>query len=119
MGYLNADRVAQLIDVMVPATHKAIVLLVKVIIIIIQVTHRNHSLAVIGVYLTIDAIALNATDARVVSLAHMVAHKLHHLIFYGVALSILRYLLHIRAMLAQLLILIFIGRAASGLIAGQ
>ena len=70
------------------------------------------------VYLGINAIRLDSTDMSIIGITYLVGHKLYHLILYRVALSILAYLLHIAAVLAELLVLFLISRAGSILILG-
>ncbi len=55
----------------------------------------------------------------IIGIANLVGHELHHLIFYGVALSILRDLFHIAAMLTILLVLLLVGRTCPILIFRQ
>ena len=104
---------------MMTTTHQAVVALVEVVVVVIQVTHRHHTLAVVLVYLAVDTIRLDAADVGVVLVACLVGHELHHLILDAVALSLLCRLLHVRAMFAQLLVLLLIGRAPAVLILRQ
>ena len=101
---------------MVATTTEQEVLLVKVVVVIIKITHGHHALAVVGVYLGVDAIAGDAADMCVVHLADMVTHELHHLVLDGITLSVLCDLFHIGAVLAELLIVFFVGRAPALLI---
>ena len=101
------------------ASHETVVALIEVVVVIIQIAHGYHTLAVVFVNLTIDAIALDAADMSIIDLSHLVGHKLHHLVFDGVALRILGHLLHIAAMLAKFLIVVFVGRATSVLVFGE
>ena len=71
------------------------------------------------VYLAIDTIRLDATDMRIEALAQLVCHKLYHLILDRIALSLLCHLLHVGTVLAEFLVFILAGTAASVLIACQ
>ena len=55
----------------------------------------------------------------VVGVADLVGHELHHLVLDGIALGILRYLFHVAAVLAVLLVLLLIGRAGPVLVFRQ
>ena len=52
-------------------------------------------------------------------LAQVVAHKFHHLVLDGVALGVLRHQFHVRAVLAELLVVLGVGRAAALGVAGE
>ena len=95
------------------------VLLIEVIVVVAQVADGNHALTVVLIYLRVDAVGSEARDMRIVCMAYLVGHKLHHLILYRVALRILRYLLHLAAVLTILLILLLVGRASTLLIPRQ
>ena len=69
--------------------------------------------------LGIDTIRGEAGDMSIVGVSDLICHKLYHLILDRVALSILGYLFHIRAVLAELLIFILIGRTGTILIFRQ
>ena len=85
------------------------VLLVELIVIVVEVAHRYHALTVVLVDLSIDAIARYATDVGIVGLTDLVTHKLHHLVLDRVALRVLRHLLHVGAVLAQILVMLLVG----------
>ena len=116
MGHLHAYRVAKLIAVMPSAAYKTVVALVQVLVVIVQVAHGDTVLAVVPVYLTVYTGALYAADVRIEHLSQLVGHELHHLVFDAVALCVLRYLLHVRAVFAQLLVLLLVGGTPSRLI---
>ena len=65
------------------------------------------------VNLGVDAIAGDARDVCVKLLTYELTHILHHLVFYGVALSIGGNLLHVRGVLTQFLIVVLVGRACA------
>ena len=85
------------------------VLLVELIVVVVEVTHRYHALTVVLVDLSIDAIARYATDVGIVGLADLVTHKLHHLVLDRVTLCVLCHLFHVGAVLAQILVMLLVG----------
>ena len=70
------------------------------------------------VNLRIDAEALDAGDVCIVAFTDVIAHELHHLVLDGIAFRILCNEFHVRAMLAQLLIMLLVGRPSALLITG-
>src|SRR3712207_8704603 len=72
------------------AAHEAEVALVELVVVVIQVAHGNHSLAVVVVDLGVNAVACNAADVGIEGLPELVGHKFHHLVLDGVALGVLR-----------------------------
>ena len=80
---------------MMATAYQTVVALVEVIVVIVQVAHGHHTLAVVLVYLTVDAVRLDARDVGVVLVAYLILHELHHLVLDRVALSLLGHLLHV------------------------
>ena len=80
---------------MMATAYQTVVALVEVIVVIVQVAHGHHTLAVVLVYLTVDAVRLDARDVGVVLVAYLVLHELHHLVLDAVALGLLGHLLHV------------------------
>ena len=119
LRHTDAHGVSQLVAGVVAAAYELEVLLVEVVVVAVEVSDRHKALTVVLVDLAVDAIALHARDMGVKLLADKLSHKLHHLIFDTVALRVLRYLLHVRAVLTQLLVVVFVGRPSSVLIAGE
>lgn len=107
--HLDSDRVAQLIDMVAATADKTIVFLIEVVIIIVQIAHRNHAFAMVFVNLGINSVALYATDMCVEAFAQVLSHELDHLVFDGVAFGILSHLFHVRAMFALLFYVILVG----------
>ena len=101
---------------MMAAATKEEVLLIEVVVVVVEVTHRHHTLTVVLVDLSIDAIRRDARDVGIVLVADLVAHKLHHLVFDGVALCVLCQLFHVGAVLAEVFVVLLIGGASSLLI---
>ena len=116
LGYLDTYWVTKLILVMMTSATQQEFFLVELVIVIVEVAHRYHAFAVVLIDLAVDTVARHATDVSIVDIANLVAHKLHHFIFYGVAFSILRYLFHVRAVFAEILIVLLVGRAAALLV---
>ena len=98
---------------MVSTANETIILLIKVVIVVIQIVHGYHSLAMILVDFAIDTIALDATDVRIKLFTDMLTHEFHHLVLDGVTLGIGCHLLHVRTMLAQTLVIVLVGAAAT------
>src|SRR3712207_676257 len=101
------------------ATHEAEVALVELVVVVIQVAHGNHSLAVVVVDLGVNAVACNAADVGVEGLSELVGHEFHHLVLDGIALGVLCHELHVGAMFAEFLAMFLIGAARSLLVAGE
>ena len=104
---------------MVTTPYEAVVALVEIVIIIIKVTHGNHTLAMVLVDFAIDAIRLDAADVCIVLITNLVGHEFHHLILDAVALGLLGGLFHIGAVFAQLLVFLLIGRTTTVLVFRQ
>ena len=104
---------------MMTAPHQTEVALIKLVIVIIQIVHRDHTLTVVLIDLGIDTIRGDAADMRIELLTDLISHELHHLIFDAVALCLLCYLLHLAAVLAEFLVMITVGRAPTILITGE
>ena len=102
---------------MTATADETVVALVKIVIVVVEVAHGHHTLTVVLVDLAVDAERLYAGDVGIKLLAEVVAHKLYHLIFYRVALSVGCHLLHVAAVFTQLLIVVLVGRPSSLLIA--
>ena len=100
-------------------TYNHVVLLVEVVVVVTQVANRYHSFTVGLVNLGIDTVRLDAADMCIVGITNLVGHKLYHLVLDRVALSIHGYLLHVAAVLAELLVLILVGRTGTILILGK
>ena len=115
--HLDFYRVAQLIFVVMTAANETIVALIEVVVVVVQVVHGHHAFAVVLVYLAVNAVRRYAADVGRLFVAYLVGHKLHHLIFYRVALGVLCYLLHVARVFAQLLIILLVGTASTVLIA--
>ena len=58
--YLDADGVAQLIALVMAASHKLIVALIELVVIAIEVVHAYKTLAMVLVNLAVDALGLYA-----------------------------------------------------------
>ena len=100
-------------------TNETVVALVEVVVVVVKVAHWYKTLAVVLVNLAVDAVGLDARDMRLVHIANSFGHKLHSLILYRVALGIGSYLLHFRRVLAQLLVVLLVGRASTLLVASD
>ena len=74
---------------------QAVVALVEVIVVVVEVAHRHHSLTVVLVNLTVYAVGSYARYMSVVLLPEEFAHELNHLILYRVTLSLLCQYLHV------------------------
>ena len=58
--HLDAYCIAQLVFVVMTSANETIVLLVEVVVVVVEVAHRYQTLAVVLVYLAVDAIRLDA-----------------------------------------------------------
>ena len=101
------------------ATYETEVLLVEVIVVVCDVSHRNHTLAMVLVDSSIDTIARDAADVCIELLAQFVAHELYHLVLDGITLGVLCYLLHVGTMLAKFLVMLLVGTSAALCILGE
>ena len=104
---------------MAPATHQTVVALVKFVVVVVEVVHGHHALAVVLVNLAVDTVRLDAADVGIILQPYLVGHKLHHLHLDALALGIHGQLLHVAGVLAEFLIAVFVGTAATFLIAGE
>ena len=102
---------------MTTAPNEAVILLIEVVIVIIQIAHRYHSLAMILINLGINTETLDARDVCIVAFSYVFTHELHHLILYGITFCTLCNELHIRAMFAKFFVMFLVCRATSMLIA--
>ena len=98
---------------------KAIVLLVKFVIIIVQVTQGYHAFALVFVDFHVDAIFRDAGDGAVVLLTQVVLQVFDLLVLDARALGLGSQLLHLAGMVAEVLVLRLHGAASALGIAGQ
>ena len=87
---------------MVATTDDHEVLLIEVVVVVAKVADGDHTLTMVLIDLSVDAIGGETGNVGIVGIADLVGHELHHLVLDGVALSILRDLLHVAAVLATL-----------------
>ena len=101
--------VAQLVAAVVSASDETEVLVVEIVVVVVECVQRHETLAVVVVYLAIDAERLYAADVCIEFLADEVGHKFHHLIFYRLSFGVLCYLLHVRRVLALVFVVVLVG----------
>ena len=101
------------------SSDEAEILFIEIIVVVSDVSHRNHTLAMVLVDSCIDTIAGNTADVGIEFFTKLVAHEFYHLVFDTVTLRILCYLLHFRTMFAKFLIMLLIGASATFCIFGK
>ena len=104
---------------MAPTAYEAVVLLVEVVVVVVEVAHGHHTLAVVLVDFAIDAVRLDARDVGIEHLADVLTHEFHHFVFDGLAFCLGCQLLHVAGVLALLFVIALVARLATLLVAGQ
>ena len=101
------------------ASDEAIVLLVELVVIVAQVAHAYHAFALVLVDFHVDAPLGHARDDAFVHVSDAFAHKLYLLVLDRGAFGACGGLFHGGAMVAQFFVLVGLGGAPSGFVAGE
>ena len=101
------------------SSDEAEILFIEIIVVVSDVSHRNHTLAMVLVDSSIDTIARDAADVCIEFFTKLVAHEFYHLVFDTVTLRILCYLLHVGTVLTKFLVMLLIGASATFCIFGE